>query len=80
VKQGDKAAMINKEYVARWMFIFGIVMVILIIISGIYILFSPSLNYWPKYFRTIFGIVIIVYGFYRSVGIFRKYKNMEDRQ
>lgn len=66
--------MINNEYVARLMFIFGIVMVILIIILGIYILFSTSLNYWPKYFRTIFGFIIIVYGFYRSVGIFRKLK------
>lgn len=62
------------------MLIIGIMMAILIIVLGIYILLSPLLNYWPKYFRMIFAMIIIVYGFYRSVNMFHKYKNKEDKQ
>lgn len=62
------------------MLIFGIMMVILILVSGIYILLSPSLNYWPKNFRTVFAVIIISYGFYRTVNIFTKFKNKEANQ
>jgi len=72
--------MIKKEYIAQLMLIFGIMMVILILVSGIYILLSPSLNYWPKYFRTIFAVVIFGYGFYRSVNIFYNYNKKEEKQ
>jgi len=72
--------MIKKEYIAQLMLIFGIMMVILILVSGIYILLSPSLNYWPKNFRTVFAVIIISYGFYRSVNIFIKFKNKEANQ
>ena len=72
--------MMKKEYLAQLMLFFGIIMVILIIILGIYILLSPSFDYWPKYFRTIFSIVTIAYGFYRSMNIFNKFKNQEDKQ
>ena len=80
VKYEDNAEMMKKEYLAQIMIIFGIMMVILIIILGIYILLSPSLDYWPKYFRTIFAVIIIAYGFYRSMNMFNKYKKQEDKQ
>jgi len=72
--------MIKKEYIAQMMLIIGIMMVILILFSGVYILLSPSLNYWPKYFRSVFAVVIILYGFYRSVNIFNKFKYKEVKQ
>jgi cadmium resistance protein CadD (predicted permease) len=70
----------NKAYITHLMLNIGVVMVILIIALGAYILFSPSLNYWPKYSRTIFALVILGYGFYRSVNIFHNYKKKEERQ
>jgi uncharacterized membrane protein len=80
LKLGGQAEMIKKEFLGQMMLIFGIVMVILIIILGIYILIAPSLDYWPVYFRTIFALFIIAYGIYRSLNIFQKYKNREDKQ
>lgn len=62
------------------MLIIGIMTAILILFSGVYILLSPSLNYWPKNFRTVFAVIIISYGFYRSVNIFIKFKNKEANQ
>ncbi len=72
--------MIKKEYIAQLMLIIGVMMVILIVVLGFYILISPSLDYWPKNFRTIFAIVTIAYGFYRSMNIFHKFKNKEAKQ
>jgi len=72
--------MMKKEYLSQILLIFGIMMVVLIIVLGIYILLSPSLVYWPKYFRMIFALGIITYGFYRSVIIFHTYKKKEDKQ
>jgi cytochrome c biogenesis protein CcdA len=80
VKQGDKAEMIKKLYFASFMMILGITMAISIVMIGIYTLLSPSFSYWPKYFRTIFAMMMIAYGLYRSVKIFRIYKNKEDKQ
>jgi len=79
-KLGDKAGIKNRENLSNLMVIFGIIMVILIIISGFFILVSPSLSYWPKNARTIFALIIFAYGFYRSMNIFYKFKNKEDNQ
>ena len=75
-----KQIMIKKEYIAQMMLIIGIITVILILLSGVYILLSPSLSYLPKYFRSVFAVVIISYGFYRSVNIFNKFKYKEVKQ
>ena len=72
--------MMKKVDITQLMLNIGVVMVILIITLGVYILLSPSLNYWPKYSRTIFAVVILGYGFYRSVSIFHNYKKKEERQ
>ena len=66
--------MIKKEYLPQLMFILGIFKVILMIVLGIYIFLSPSFNYLPKYFRTIFAIIIIAYGLFRLVNIVYKFK------
>ena len=70
----------KKAFITHLMLNIGVVMVILIIALGAYILLSPTLNYWPKYSRTIFAVVILGYGFYRSVSILHNYKKKEDRQ
>lgn len=69
--------MIKKEDFAQLMLILGIMKVILIIILGIYILLSSSFDYFPKYFRMIFAVVIIAYGFSRLFSIFYKFKIKE---
>lgn len=76
-KKGDRSEMTKKEYLAPLMLILGILKVILIIILGIFILLSSSFDYLPKYFRTIFAIVIIAYGLFRSVSVFNKFKKKE---
>ena len=78
MKQGDKAEMMKKANFAQLMLIFGIMMAILIVMLRAYILLSRSFSYWPRYFRTIFAAIMIVYGFYRSVNIYQIYKNKED--
>jgi hypothetical protein len=69
--------MIKKDISGQVMSIFGLMMVIMLIIAGIFILISPSLGNWPKNFRTIFAIVIIAYGLFRLVNIIMKFKNRE---
>jgi hypothetical protein len=70
--------MIKKDYVGQLTVIFGIMMIVLFFVLGIYILISPSFNYIPKNFRTIFAIVLIAYGFFRLVTIYQKYKKREE--
>lgn len=71
--------MIKKTEVGQGMKIVGIISVILIVIAGIYLLLSPTFNNWPKNIRTIFAIIIIVYGFFRLVIIFQKFKKRRYR-
>jgi hypothetical protein len=73
-------SMIKKIYLAQIMSIFEKKLVILLMITGFYLLLIASLNYWPKYFRTIFAVVIFGYWSYRSVNLFHQYKNKEDKQ
>lgn len=75
--RGDETEMTKKEYLPPVMLILGIMKVIFIIILGIFILLSSSFDYLPKYFRTIFAIVIIAYGLFRSVSVFNKFKKKE---
>ena len=62
------------------MSIFGIILVFLLIATGFYILLTPSFEYVPRYFRTVFVVLIFGYGLYRSVNIFNHYKNKEDKK
>jgi len=72
--------MVKKDYLARGKLTLGIMKVLLIIILGVYILFSPTATRMPRHFSTIFAMVIIAYGIYRSVCIIQKYRNKEDNQ
>lgn len=59
----------QKEGRGKLMKVFGIVVVLLILIAGVYLLVSPSMNLWPKNIRIIFALIIITYGFFRLLTI-----------
>jgi len=65
----------KKEVLSQVTLILGILKIVLIIVLGIFILMSSHFDYLPKYFRTIFAVVIMGYGFFRLVGIIYKLKN-----
>jgi hypothetical protein len=73
--------MIKKDFLQVFMTIFGITVAGLIVIVGFYIVLSrriPVFDSWPKEIRTIFGVFIISYGFFRSVVIYQKSKQRRD--
>jgi amino acid permease len=69
--------MIKGNY-AGIMTIMGFIVAFLFLAFGIYILFSPKMINIPKEFRTIFGVVVIMYGLFRSVIIYQKSKNRRE--
>ena len=73
--------MIKKDFLQVFMTIFGMTVAGLIVIVGFYIVLSrriPVFDSWPKEIRTIFGVFIISYGFFRSVVIYQKSKQRRD--
>ena len=72
--------MVKKDYLAQGKLTLGIMKVLLIIILGVYILFSPTATHMPRHFSTIFAMIIIAYGIYRSVSIIQKYRNKDENQ
>jgi prepilin signal peptidase PulO-like enzyme (type II secretory pathway) len=70
--------MIMKKSIPDFMTLLGFVVAALFIGFGIYILFSHKMDNVPKEFRTIFGVVVIVYGIFRSVVIYQKSKQRRD--
>jgi hypothetical protein len=63
------------------MTIFGFTVAGLILVLGLYIVFSknmPVFNAWPKEFRTIFGVVVMGYGLFRMVIIYQKMRQRRD--
>jgi uncharacterized integral membrane protein len=55
-------------------FIFGLIIVVLILVFGIFILSTNYFSYVPKNFRIILGIFCIVYAISRLVNISIKFK------
>lgn len=75
--------MIKKDFLQVFMTIFGLTVAGLIVIAGFYIVFSnriPIFQAWPKEIRTVFGVFLISYGFFRSVIIYQKNKNRRDAE
>jgi hypothetical protein len=54
--------------------IFGLVVVALIIVLGCYVLFSDYFSYIPWNFRVIFAFLILSIGTFRLVNVIVKYK------
>jgi hypothetical protein len=70
--------MISKDSLPNFMTILGLVVAGLFLMFGLYVIFSKSMSYVPKEFRTIFGIVVIGYGLFRAVIIYQKSKQRRD--
>jgi len=68
----------KKEVLSQVPLILGIMKVMLIIILGICVLMVSSFDYLPKYFRTIFAIIIIAYGLFRLITILYKFKKEQS--
>jgi hypothetical protein len=64
--------MIKKNSFPDIMTIMGFAVAALFLAFGLYILFSRQMANVPKEFRTIFGIIVISYGLFRSVIIYQK--------
>ena len=62
----------------RVMFFIRIAIILMFFVFGAYVLFSSNLDYIPRNFRVIFAIFILLYGFYRLVSSFQKFK--KDRE
>jgi hypothetical protein len=70
--------MIKKNSIPDIMTIMGIAVAALFLAFGLYILFSHHMAYVPKEFRTIFGVIVISYGLFRSVIIYQKSKQRRN--
>jgi hypothetical protein len=70
--------MIKKNSFPDIMTIMGFAVAALFLAFGLYILFSRQMAYVPKEFRTIFGIIVISYGLFRSVIIYQKSKQRRN--
>ncbi len=55
--------------------IFGLIIVIAILLSGILLIFSKYFEYIPENYRFILGFLIISYGAFRLVNIYIKLKD-----
>jgi len=72
--------MIKKIFQAQIISFLGIISLAILMFAGFYLLFSPSFNYWPNFFRTVFVLIIFGYVIYRSMNIYHHYKSKEDKQ
>jgi len=70
--------MIKKNSLPDIMTILGFAVAVLFLAFGLYILFSNQMAYVPKEFRTIFGVIVISYGLFRSVIIYQRSKQRRN--
>ena len=73
-----KGNMISKDFFPDFMTIVGFAVAGLFLALGFYIMFSHQMNYIPKEFRMIFGVVVIGYGMFRAVIIYQKSKQRRE--
>jgi hypothetical protein len=72
--------MIKRDSMPDLMAIIGFIVAALVMVFGMYILFSAQMVNVPKEFRTIFGITVIGYGIFRSVIIYQKSKQRKESE
>jgi len=70
--------MSGNHFIAKFMFVFGILMVVLYLLLGFSLVFMNFFNYIPKEIKTIFGLFFVVYGLFRLVRIYYKYKDSKE--
>ena len=68
----------DMDLYSRIMFYVGIAVILMFFALGAFILISPVFNYVPKNFRTILAVFIILYGFFRLIQVYQKYKNSRE--
>ncbi len=72
--------MMKKNSFPEIMTLIGYTAALLFLAFGLYILLSHRMDNVPKEFRTIFGVVVISYGFFRGVIIFQRSKQRRDTE
>ena len=65
---------------SRIMFFVRFVIILMFFVLGVYVLYSPNLDYIPRNFRVIFAIFILLYGFYRLVSSLQKIKKNREEE
>jgi len=70
--------MSGNHFITKFMFVFGLLMVILYLLLGFSLVFMNYFNYIPKEIKTIFGLFFVVYGLFRLVRIYYKYKDSKE--
>ena len=65
---------------SRIMFFVRFAIILMFFVFGVYVLFSPNLDYIPRNFRVIFAIFILLYGFYRLVSSLQKIKKNREEE
>lgn len=60
--------------------IFGYAMAVLFVILGFYLIFTTSLDSIRPEMRTILGVVLLLYGIFRSVINYQKQKEARDEE
>jgi prepilin signal peptidase PulO-like enzyme (type II secretory pathway) len=70
--------MMKRDLLPDFMTMVGFTVAALFVVFGIYILFAPQMVNVPKEFRTIFGVVVIGYGLFRSVIIYQRSKQRKE--
>jgi len=70
--------MIKKDLLPDIMTLLGYAVAALFLAFGLYVLFAPQMINVPKEFRTIFGVVVIGYGFFRAVIIYQRSKQRKE--
>ena len=59
---------------------FGLIIATLISVLGFLIMFSKSFSYVPENFRSIVGIFLVVYGFFRVITNLMKLKKDNENE
>ncbi len=58
--------------------LFGLIIVVLILLTGIFLIFSNYFNYIPKNIKIVLSFLIISYGSFRLVNIIHKQKESDE--
>jgi uncharacterized membrane protein len=72
--------MMKKNSFPEIMTLVGYMTALLFLAFGLYILRSHRMDNVPKEFRTIFGVVVISYGFFRAVIIYQRSKQRRESE
>lgn len=79
IHKNDANNRIQKSLNERFLFVVGIILVILyLILAGIFIFWTKLQLPLEQRYRTWFGILLIVYAVIRLVRLFKKFKSSND--